>query len=598
VGKRAAFGLLSLSLAGLGLYAYRRSIIARLLGLRPPQYPTGVERNIRVPMPDGVGLMADHYYPRAAGRLPAILVRSYYGRGPDVSGLFGWLMSFLGVRFAERGYHVVVQTTRGRFDSEGETEPFVDAAPDGHATLDWIARQPWCDGTVGMWGLSYLGYVQWAVATDPQRSPQLKAIVPQMIGSRVPHIVYPNGAFALDTFLRWVFAVDVLDNLKKRPNAESLRRISPQGMARYLAPAFRHVPMGESDAVAVGRPLDYFRRWLAHLSPDDPYWQQLDLHPRLPQVTAATHLIGGWYDIGLRELIDDYAALKAAGRSPYLTIGPWIHGEQPSIVAALREGIAWFDAHLKGDRRGLRKKPVRICVMGAGRDAWREMDDWPPPARETRYFLRSDGRLKTSDPKGALRRVSKTSEVSPPDCYRYDPADPTPSVGGPLLFPPSGPMDNRALEARADVLTYTTPALNRDVEVIGPVRLELFVRSSLAHTDFFGRLCDVHPDGRSINICDGLFRIEPEGGAAGRPAPARQPDGSLRIEVDMWATAHRFQRGHRIRLQVSSGAHPRWSRNLGTGEPIATGTNMLVADQTVYHDSDHPSALVLPIVVP
>jgi putative CocE/NonD family hydrolase len=247
-------------------------------------------------------------------------------------------------------------------------------------------------------------------------------------------------------------------------------------------------------------------------------------------------------------------------------------------MTGLREGLIWFDAHLKGDRRRLRHRSVRVYVMGA--DEWRELDDFPPPARQTNYYLRAEGKL-TTDPPGP---------TSPPDHYRYDPVDPTPALGGPLLaFKGAGPQDNRPLEARADVLCYTTPPLTREVEIIGPVRLELFARSSLPHTDFFGRLCDVTPDGRSTNVCDGLFRIEPGRGDAG-------PDGSLRVRIDMWATGHRFRQGHRLRLQVSSGAHPRWSRNLGTGEAPATGIRTAIAEQTIYHDEAHPSALVLPVV--
>jgi putative CocE/NonD family hydrolase len=177
---------------------------------------------------------------------------------------------------------------------------------------------------------------------------------------------------------------------------------------------------------------------------------------------------------------------------------------------------------------------------------------------------------------------------SPVDRYRYDPADPTPTLGGPVYHQDGGVKDNRALEARADVLTFTTSPLAEDVDVIGWVRLELFARSSLAHADFFGRLCDVYPDGRSFNVCDGLIRIEPGQGEL-------QTDGSTRSVIQMWATAQRFARGHRIRLQVSSGAHPRWNRNLGTGEPIATATRMVAAEQTIYHDTAHPSALVLPV---
>jgi putative CocE/NonD family hydrolase len=179
---------------------------------------------------------------------------------------------------------------------------------------------------------------------------------------------------------------------------------------------------------------------------------------------------------------------------------------------------------------------------------------------------------------------------APPDRYRYDPADPTPAVGGPLfgLWGKRGAVDNRELESRSDVLVYTTLPLEGDVEIIGPVRLQLYVHSSLEHADFFGRLCDVQPSGESLNVCDGLFRLAP---SKGEP----QADGRLRVEIDMWATAYRFRRGHRIRLQVSGGAHPRWTRNLGTGEPIATATAILASEQSVYHDQEHPSAMVLPV---
>lgn len=562
----------------MSLFTFRRQIIARLLRLPPVRCMVGVERNVPVPMPDGVVLMADHYFPRVKRSFPTILIRSAYGRGSDIGGVLGLLSSFPAVRLAERGYHVVVQTTRGRFDSEGETEPFEDAAPDGRATIEWIAHQPWFDGNLGMWGQSYAGYVQWAVAADAP--PLLKALVPGIITSQFSSVAHADGAFALDTFLRWAFMMETMDSKgeQARSNWATMRQLSPANVARRLAPAFLHLPLAEADTVAVGHPVSYYQNWLAHSRADEPYWQELDYSAHVPRVTAPVHLISGWYDFLLRELLADYAALKEAGRSPYLTIGPWAHTDLPIVVESLREGVIWFDAHLKGDRRLLRDRPVRIHVTGA--DEWREMDAWPPPARETRYFLHADRGLS----------LDRAEAESPPDHYRYDPADPTPAVGGPLFMVPSGPVDNRALEARSDVLTYRTPPLAHDVEVIGPVRLELYVRSSLVHADFFGRLCDVHPDGRSINVCDGLFRVEPGKGQS-------QSDGSLRIEVDMWATAHRFRRGHRLQLQVSSGAHPRWSRNLGTGEPLATGTRMLAADQTIYHDSTHPSALVLPTMV-
>src|SRR6185437_6022362 len=223
-----------------------------------------------------------------------------------------------------------------------------------------------------------------------------------------------------------------------------------------------------------------------------------------------------------------------------------------------------------------RAHPVRIFLMGAKQ--WREYDTWPPAATEVSYYPRARGRLATMAPSGA--------EL--PDTYRYDPADPTPTIGGPVLMPPSGPKNQRKLEVRQDVLCYTSAPLASDLDVIGPVRLILYVRSSLEHTDFLGRLCDVHRNGRSINVCDGLLRIEPGKGEA-------QPDGSLKIELSLSSTAQRFKRGHRLRLQVASAGHPRWNRNLGSGEPQATATTLRVADQTIYHDAAHPSTLILPV---
>jgi hypothetical protein len=556
-----------LGLVGLGAYRARRQLIARWLRLPPPQYDVAVERNLPVLMPDGVTLMATHYRPQAAGSFPTVLIRSPYGRGAE-AGVWGRRLDLIATPFAERGYHVIIQGTRGRFDSGGHFDPLVNEATDGRATLEWTARQPWFNGALGMWGPSYLGYVQWAVAADAPA--YLKALAPSFITSRGYALAYPADAFAMDLALRWIWSLDAMEQPLWKFILRALRQ------ERDLAPAFQHVPLREAEALVVGRPVAFYRDWLSHPQPDDPYWERSDHSRHMAQVTVPLHLLGGWYDVFLRGMLADYAALRAAGHTPYLTIGPWTHIDAAAGWASLREGMIWLDVHLKGERSRLRPQPVQIYVMGA--NEWREMADWPPPARETRYFLHAYGRLSTTGPEAD----------SPPGHYRYDPADPTPAVGGPLLSRQAGPKDNRALEGRPDVLCYTTPSLVTDVEVIGPVRLELYVRSSLAHTDFFGRLCDVHPDGRSINICDGLFRIEPGKGE-------RQPDGSLRIEIDLWATAQRFLRGHRIRLQVSSGAHPRWNRNLGTGESVGAGTRMAIAEQTIYHDSEHPSALVLPV---
>jgi hypothetical protein len=289
--------------------------------------------------------------------------------------------------------------------------------------------------------------------------------------------------------------------------------------------------------------------------------------------------MGGWYDVFLDWQLKDYQALRAAGKQPYLLVGPWTHTEASGGGITVRESLAWLDTHVKGKTGRLRDVPVRLYVMGENK--WRDFADWPPPARSERWHLQPGGALAPS--------ISPTSE---PDRYRYDPADPTPAVGGNSLGARKhmGPKDNRSLEARPDVRVYTSAALEQDMEVIGPVTAELYVRSSLEHTDFFARLCVVEASGRSINLCDGILRLTP-----GNIPP--EPDGSLHICIEVWPTAYHFRKGQRLRVQVSSGAHPRFVRNLGSGEPLATGTKLCVADQTVYHDPEHPSALLLPVLL-
>ena len=576
VRASAALGLTGTALI---LYSARLRLIARLSGLPPARYGVAVKRGLPVPMRDGVTLKADHYAPKGQDPFPTILLRTPYGRGSDLRFPFSLLLAaFQHRRLAARGYHVVAQTVRGRFDADGAFNPFFNEANDGGATLEWLRAQPWFDGRLGLMGPSYLGYAQWAtVAADPDA---VRTLVPHITSAQLGSLVYPDGAFGLDLALRWISLLAIPIGKGQASAGALLRRLNLGAINRRLASAFMRLPLNEADDAAVGHPVPYYRDWLAHPNLNEPYWRSIDHRAAITQTTAPMHLMGGWYDIFLRELLADYARLRDAGRTPYLTIGPWPHSDRRGMKAALRETIIWNEAYLKGNPSLLRRQPVRLYVMGA--DEWREMESWPPPARETPYFLHAAGVLSTEQP----------AVDASPDHYRYDPADPTPSVGGPLLFvPPAGPRDNRTLEARADVLLYTTPPLSSSLEVIGPVRLDLYVQSSLDHTDFFGRVCDVYPDGRSINICDGLVRLEPGDGAA-------RPDGSRRITVGLWATAHCFAQGHRVRLQVSSGAHPRWSRNLGTGEPIATGTRMAAADQTVYHDRAHPSALILPVALP
>jgi putative CocE/NonD family hydrolase len=305
----------------------------------------------------------------------------------------------------------------------------------------------------------------------------------------------------------------------------------------------------------------------------------MDHAHRLATLPAPVLMIGGWYDIFLPWQLRDYAALRNAGATPYLTIGPWTHGSGGLLATSVRESIDWLRAHLRGESDAIRDKPVRLYVEGAGE--WREYDEWPPAGATTEvWHLHSGGGLAPAPP----------SAKSTVDTFRYDPADPTPTVGGPLLLAnAAGPRDNRPIEARADVLVYSSPVLERPVEVIGPVTATLYLRASSPYHDVFVRLCDVEPNGRSVNICDGLVRLRPG-------SHPEQPDGTIAITIDLWPAAHRFRPGHRLRLQVSGGAHPRYVRNPGTPDPVATAVDLKAVDVQVWHDPDHPSAVRLPVL--
>jgi uncharacterized protein len=569
MGRRAAIALAGLGLAAAGIFARRRQIMAHTLGMRPAEYAVTINRDVLTPMPDGVLLYADHYAPRAAGPFPTILVRTPYGRASELGPL--GLISDLGAQlFAARGYNVVVQSVRGRFKSQGVFEPFVNEAVDGRATLEWIAQQPWFEGNLGMWGPSYVGYTQWAAAADAP--PYLKAIVPVITSTRFSRFFYPGGSFALESSLRWTYLVHTLNGPL---DAERLQRL-----LRYeatLAEALEKRPLATADVHALGIQAASFQRWLNDPDPDSAYWRRVDLHRTVGRVDAAVHLVVGWHDFFRDGQLADYTSLLSAGRTPYLTVLPHYHTAPTVSLDAAREGLWWFDAHLKGRRELLERRPVHLRLMGA--KEWHAMDYWPPPARTIRYFLHPAGRL--------------SREAPPPDTaparYGYDPADPTPAIGGPVLSDQAGPRDQRAIEARADVLCYTSPPLTAPIDVVGYVRLELNAHSTLAYTDFIGRLCIVDRSGRSTNVCENLCRVTP--GHEGR-----EPDGSLRLDIDLGATAQRFQSGERIRLHICSAAHPRWAANLGTGEPFAQGVHGIPAQQTIYHDALRPSALVLPVV--
>ena len=539
-------------------------VLAGMLRIGPPLATDVVAaRDVPVSAPDGVSLLTDVYLAMPRRPLPVILLRSPYGRG-GANGIAGRL-------FAERGYHAVVQSTRGTSGSGGKVD-FDKEATDGRAAADWIVEQDWCDGSMGTFGGSYLTFTQYALAST--RPPQLRAMAVAVWGAERRAPYFYGGSFALGRALAWPGAV---------ANQEGGRAGSLRGRLRGrsdLWPALQHLPIREADTVAYGHPVPFYRDWVDHDQPGDPYWTPTDFRAVLREAGVPVTMTAGWYDLFLPSMLADYQELRASGQQARLRIGAWHHSSPGLFRYALQDALDWFGTYLRGRPAGLAAPtaptspaaPVRVQVMGGGE--WRDLEDWPPPAAAARWHLQPGGGLATALP-----------PAGEPDWYAYDPADPTPSVGGTSISG-GGPKDNRALEQRADVLTYTSEPLAAALEITGPVAAELYVGSSLPHADFFARLCDVDPRGRSVNVTDGIVRLT-----------AATPEPQL-ARVELWPTAHRFPAGHRIRFQVSSGAHPRYARNLGSGEPLATGTTLVAARQAVFHDPARPSGVLLPLPPP
>jgi putative CocE/NonD family hydrolase len=532
-----------------------------VLKLPPAEtYDIVVKKNLNVFMRDHVELAADLYTPRGGeGILPTVLMRGPYVRK---GGFFGRII-------AERGYQVLLQDVRGTGGSGGTFNPFRQEREDGLDTLAWVEKQPWYSGDLVTFGTSYCGFVQWTIAAEA--GPRVRAMSVQVAFSNLYDALYEGGAFMLQTFMSWV-------SMMNNPSLlYTLWRMLTGD--RQFTQTLNQLPLNKVDTTAVGSAVSYYQQWLQHEAPDDPYWKPVSFSHQVGTVSTPVHLIGGWYDFFLPSMMRDYAALRAAGKQPYLTIGPWAHSTFALQGVAINEALAFFNAHVKGVKGQLRDSPVRIWVSGA--EEWRHYPDFPPPGTMQYWYLQAKGHLAPTRP-----------DDSAPDTYCYDPVNPTPSVGGPLgpgMTVKAGPVDNCALETRPDVLVYTSSPLEHELEVIGPVSAKLFVHSSLAYTDFFVRLCDVDSSHKSTNVCDGLLRLVP-----GKPQP--QKDKTLCLKIDLWPTAHRFCSGHCIRVQVSSGAFPRFARNPGSGEPLATATTLQIAEQRIYHDPVHPSAVILPFL--
>jgi putative CocE/NonD family hydrolase len=536
--------------------------------------------HVPVAMRDGVRLSTNAYLPSEHGRFPTILVRTPYNKGADITPNYE--------AFVEHGYAVVVQDVRGRYESEGAFQPLTQEILDGDDTLNWIARQPWSDGKIGMMGGSYAGITQWKAALA--NNPHLKAIFPVVSGWDEYRDRYysSGGAFKLGYRLEWL--------------AENLRA---PGYHQDFSKFVLHLPVRSCDVPALGWTSPLWRDVMEHPS-FDAFWKSVSTKEHIGRVHVPVFSVGGWYDNFVESDLAAFAALhKSTGLSRTL-IGPWAHNMSipfegvdfgdDSRVAVRSLQLEWFDQWLKGkDSPLLSQPPVKIFVMGANQ--WRQGQEWPPESAQARnFYLESDGKANSLLGDGAL--ADKPGRKAPADTFEFDPNRPAPTLGGavccnPAVFP-WGPFDQREVEKRKDVLVYTTKPLKQPVEVAGPVQVSLWVSTTARDTDFTAKLVDVFPDGAARNLSDGILRLRYRNSIE-KPELAR-PGDVYRIAIDAGVTSNVFLKDHRIRVEISSSNFPRFDRNPNTGGLVADARRLVKANQVIYHDGAHPSCLTMMVV--
>jgi uncharacterized protein len=537
--------------------------------------------NVMVRARDGAGLATDLYLPPGDGPFPAVVGRTPYNKN---QAAFAGLAAGVNAK----GYALVVQDVRGRGDSDGTFEPYVNDGTDGYDTIEWVAEQPWCDGNVIYRGASYGARAGWMVALE--HPPHLRAMV-IVVSPSDPFVEFPTCATS-PMMLSWFRLTDG-------------RLVQNTGGVDWMQ-VYEHLPLVTMDEAA-GFPSERWREAMTHTSLDE-YWLPRCYQNRFDELDVPVMHISGWYDdeqigtpinfIGMSK----HAQSAEARAGQRLLMGPWGHGVNsasklgevdfgPSAVIDLEGYIAqWLDSVLGRAETDVPR--VRIFVMG--RNEWRDETGWPlERTRFTDHFLHSNGSANSRFGDGVLSTQAPTS-AEPPDEYTYDPARPVPFITEPTSSQLGGPDDYSAVEQRGDVLCYTSDALDEDLEITGPVSLVLYASSSAVDTDFAAKLVDVHPNGFCQRLCDSIVRARYRNGP--ERAELLEPGTVYEFEVDLWNTSQVFKAGHRIRLEVTSSAFPKYDRNLNTGEDIGTGVRMELATNRVWHDPEHPSRLVLPVI--
>lgn len=527
--------------------------MSKVLHLPPATTEFTVHRDLRVPMRDGVALIADHYEPLTPTPAGTLLVRGPYGRGFPENALFAAV-------YARRGYHVVVQSVRGTFGSEGVFNPMVQERADGADTVAWLRDQSWFTGTFATIGMSYLGFTQWALLADPP--PELMAAV-IIVG---PHdfrtAVWGAGSFALNDFLGWSYSVSHQEDTGKlRGMLRQVRSLKRIGRAAA------EFPLGEAGRTLLGAGAPWYESWLQPPDGNAEFWDLRRFADALDHAQIPVLLISGWQDIFLEQTLEQYRQLHARDVDVALTMGPWTHMQTTLNGAGkvTREALEWFDAHLAGGPP-VDRAPVHLYVGNSG---WIDLPAWPPATTNQDLFLESAGRLTTAPLDGP------TSSST----FLFDPADPTPTVGGRLLSPNGGYRDDARLARRPDAVTFTTEVLTSDLFVFGAPVVELAHDSDNRFVDVFVRIDEIDAKGKSRNVSDGYLRLDPDRGA--------EP---VRIRLD--EIGHRFRAGSQLRLVVAGGSHPRFARNMGTGEPPLTGRAIATATHVLRHNG--LSRLTLP----
>ena len=545
--------------------------------------------DVKIPMSDGVNLSCDIYLPVKNKKYPTILMRTPYSKNID-------LLINRALGLVNNGYVCVIQDSRGRWDSDGEYYPFIYEGLDGYTTQEWIGNQPWSNGEIAMSGSSYGGSVQWASA--PYDSKYLKTIAPRVICCDFyKGLLYPGGAFQLHVALTWGM----------RNNARTAQNINHYNWQDL----FMNLPLIKTDEIS-GRNLKFWKDWIEHPNYDE-YWDKMNVENQWSQITVPSLNMGGWYDLYSRDTFSNFNGLiknakTSDAKKSKLIVGPWPHALSISTITGDVDfgadsmidldqlELRWFNYWLKGVDDGiLDEPPIKIFIMGINK--WREENEWPLKRTDFQNWnLHSNGKANSMFGDGVISTDLPNQE--PMDIFEYNPDNPVETIGGTTCCSPEivpwGPYDQRPVESREDVLCYTSEELTNDLEVTGPIKLVLYASSDSVNTDWTGKLVDVFESGFAMNLCDGIIRASHRDSFT-NPKPII-PGQVYKYEIDLGVTANVFKKGHRIRLEISSSNFPKFDRNPNTGNKFGFDSELKIATQKIYHDSNYQSHIILPII--